>query len=204
MSRKHFGFVRTATWVALGCLLCGLTGCKEAAPKPDGAPPAGKPAASAAIRIRSGAFEAGKAIPAKHTGEGQDVSPPLSWTGVPAGTKELALIVDDPDAPRDEPWVHWVIYGIPADADALPEGVAKTGEPAGPPGAAQGKNSWGKVGYGGPMPPKGHGVHHYRFRLYALDAALGLPPGAEKGAVLAAAKGHILAEGELVGTYERK
>jgi len=97
-----------------------------------------------------------------------------------------------------------VIYRIPADADALPEGVAKTGEPAGPPGAAQGKNSWGKVGYGGPMPPKGHGVHHYRFRLYALDAALGLQPGADKGAVLAAAKGHILAEGELVGTYERK
>lgn len=156
------------------------------------------------IIVNSGAFAAGQPIPTKYSGEGQDISPPLSWSGVPAETKEIVLICDDPDAPTPQPWVHWVIYKIPGDVTALEENVAKSPQPAVPAGTLQGRNSSGKVGYGGPMPPVGHGMHHYYFKVYALDAPLDLPAGQDKAAVLAAMKGHILAEGELIGTYERK
>ncbi len=155
------------------------------------------------LTVSSSAFGHNEAIPTKYTGEGQDVSPALSWSGVPAGTRELALICDDPDAPRAEPWVHWVIYKIPPGGTGLPQNVAKTETLATPAGAVQGTNSWGRVGYGGPMPPPGHGVHHYHFKLYALDSPLDLGPGATKDELLAAMQGHILAQGELVGTYER-
>jgi Raf kinase inhibitor-like YbhB/YbcL family protein len=157
-----------------------------------------------AIKIQSSAFRANAAIPKKHTGEGADVSPQLAWDGVPPAAKELALICDDPDAPRAEPWVHWVLYKLPASTKELPEGVPAKESLAAPAGALNGQNDFGKIGYGGPMPPKGHGTHHYHFRLYALDAALALKPGATKQQLLMAMKGHILAEGELVGTYERK
>jgi Raf kinase inhibitor-like YbhB/YbcL family protein len=157
-----------------------------------------------AITITSTAFAAKAAIPKKHTGEAEDTSPALDWSGVPNGTKELALICDDPDAPRAEPWVHWVIYGLPADAQGLPEGVPAQETLQEPQGARQGVNDFGKVGYGGPMPPPGHGTHHYHFKLYALDQALNLPPRQPKKKLLDAMKGHILAQGELVGTYERK
>ena len=157
-----------------------------------------------AITITSEAFKAGAAIPKKHTGEADDTSPPLAWSGVPNGAKELALICDDPDAPRAEPWVHWVIYGIPADAKGLPEGVSTKETLQGPQGARQGLSDFGKVGYGGPMPPRGHGTHHYYFKLYALDAPLNLAPRLTKKKLLDAMKGHILAQGELIGTYERK
>jgi Raf kinase inhibitor-like YbhB/YbcL family protein len=157
-----------------------------------------------AIKITSAAFEAGGPIPAKHTSEGADVSPLLSWTGTPGATKELALICDDPDAPQPTPWVHWVIYKIPAATASLPEGVATGERLASPAGAVQGKNSWGTIGYQGPEPPKGHGVHHYHFRIYALDTALDAKPGLDKDQLLAAMEGHILATGEVVGTYERK
>lgn len=156
-----------------------------------------------AIVITTTAFEEGKPIPKKYTGDGQDTSPPLRWSGLPAGTKELALIVDDPDAPRAEPWVHWVLYKLPATATSLPEGVPPALRVGDPPGALQGKNSWGKVGYGGPSPPPRHGRHRYYFRLYALDAPLTLDPGADKAALLAAMSGHVVAEGQLMGTYER-
>jgi len=149
-----------------------------------------------AIAITSTAFTAGGKIPVKHTGEGADTSPPLSWKGVPAGTKELALICDDPDAPRPTPWVHWILYKIPSTKASLAEGSAG--------GATEGRNDFGNSGYGGPMPPPGHGVHHYHFKLYALDAELSLKPGATKDQLLKAMKGHVLAEGELTGTYERK
>lgn len=155
------------------------------------------------MTVRSTAFEPDQAIPRKHTGEGPDVSPPLAWESVPSGTIEFALIVDDPDAPRPEPWVHWLIYKIPADTTALPEGVPASETLDSPAGALQGRNSWGKVGYGGPMPPPGHGLHHYHFKLYALDAALDVQPGLDKAALLKQIKGHILAETELVGTYQR-
>ncbi len=157
-----------------------------------------------AIKIQSPAFAANAPIPKKHTGEGPDVSPPLAWEGVPPASKEIALICDDPDAPRSEPWVHWVLYKIPATSKGLPEGLAARGTLTTPPGALNGTNDFGKIGYGGPMPPKGHGTHHYRFRIYALDAALILKPGVTKQQLLTAMKGHVLAEGELVGTYERK
>jgi len=147
------------------------------------------------MKVASSVFEAGDAIPRRYSGEGEDVSPPLSWEDVPAGTQEFALICDDPDAPLPEPWVHWAVYGIPPQARSLPEGEVGS--------AVEGRNSWGRIGYGGPMPPPGHGVHHYHFRLYALDAPLDLKPGATKGDLLAAMAGHVLAEAEVVGTYRR-
>ncbi len=159
-----------------------------------------------AIELKSAAFANGAVIPKKYTGEGEDVSPPLSWSGVPAGTKELALICDDPDAPTSEPWVHWVIYKLPPDLAGLPEGVDKAPRLKNPPGALQGKNSWMSgqtVGYRGPLPPPGHGVHHYHFRLYALEARLAVEPGLSKKTLLGEMAGHVLAEGELVGTYAR-
>ena len=156
------------------------------------------------ITITSAAFDHNQPIPRKYTGDGEDLSPPLSFSGVPAGTAQLALICDDPDAPRPKPWVHWVIYNIPGDTAGLVEGVPKSAELTDPRGAIQGMNSWPKTGYGGPAPPRGHGVHHYHFKLYALDAALNLPGGFDKDELLEAIDDHILATGELIGTYERR
>lgn len=157
------------------------------------------------MRLQSFAFAAGGRIPKRHTGDGEDVSPALSWNGVPAGTRAFALIVDDPDAPTSEPWVHWLAWNIPGDAVELPEGIERTAKPKQPNGITQGRNSWNKdnLGYRGPAPPPGHGTHHYHFRLYALDAPLNVPAGSDKKALLAATKGHVLAEAELIGTYER-
>jgi hypothetical protein len=159
-----------------------------------------------AIELTSTAFGEGERVPVKYTGEGEDVSPPLAWSGLPEGTKELALICDDPDAPTPEPWVHWVIYKIPAELAGLPEGVAKTPRLKEPPGALQGENSWPSgqtIGYRGPMPPPGHGVHRYFFKLYALGVHLVIESGKDKKSVLEAMSGHILGEGQLMGTYER-
>ena len=111
--------------------------------------------------------------------------------------------MDDPDAPRPQPWVHWVLYRIPADVTTLPEGVPPSERVPDPGGAMQGRNSWNRIGYGGPEPPHGHGVHHYHFKVYALDTQLTLAPGATKEALLKAMEGHIIGQGELVGTYER-
>jgi Raf kinase inhibitor-like YbhB/YbcL family protein len=148
------------------------------------------------LKMSSSAFEPGGRIPKKYTGEGPDLSPPLSWSGAPEGTAELALICDDPDAPRKEPWVHWVLYKISADRVSLQEGR--------PEGAIEGRNDFGRHGYGGPMPPRGHGVHHYHFKLYALDQQLSInKPGATKAEILRAMEGHVIAQAELLGTYER-
>lgn len=149
-----------------------------------------------AIQVSSPAFEPGGAIPRKHTGEGQNVSPALTWTGLPEGTREIALICDDPDAPTPRPFVHWVVYKIPADREGLPEGGTQ--------GALEGENDFGGTGYGGPMPPRGHGVHHYHFTVYALDSELEAGAGLTKDQLLEAMEGHVLDEGELVGTYERR
>lgn len=154
------------------------------------------------LRITSSAFPSGKRIPQDHTGDGADRSPPLSWSGVPDGTAELALICDDPDAPTPEPWVHWIVYGIPADCRELPEGVPAKADK----NLKQGRNSWPSgqtIGYRGPAPPRGHGMHHYHFRLYALDQKMNAEPGLDKASLLALLEGHILATGELIGTYER-
>jgi Raf kinase inhibitor-like YbhB/YbcL family protein len=157
------------------------------------------------LTVTSEAFAVGKPIPKKYTADGENVSPPLTWSGNPAGTKQFALICDDPDAPTPQPWVHWVIYKIPSEAKSLPENLPKEGRLKNPAGALQGANSFPKdtAGYGGPSPPKGHGVHHYHFKLYALDQELQCEPLLEKKDLLAAINGHVLAEGELIGTYER-
>ncbi len=156
------------------------------------------------ITITSEAFQSGAAIPKRFTSDGEDRSPPLAWSGVPGGAKELALICDDPDAPAKEPWVHWVLYKIPAGTKSLPEGAPRKDHPAATAGALDGINSWENenTGYRGPAPPPGK-LHHYHFHLYALDAPLDLKPGLDKNGLLAAVKGHILAEGELIGTYQR-
>ncbi len=155
------------------------------------------------MQIRSSAFENDAPIPKRFTEDGQNLSPALHWSNVPPETKELAMIVDDPDAPRPQPWVHWVIYRIPPEVTSLPEGVGRDATLTTHTGAQQGKNSWGRLGYDGPAPPRGHGTHHYHFRLYALDAPLGLGSGATKETLLQAMRGHIRAEAELIGTYER-
>lgn len=155
------------------------------------------------IDVSSPAFEAGGRIPVRYTADGEDGSPPLRWSNVPDRARSIAIVCDDPDAPQDEPWVHWVMFNIPADATGLPEGVPKTARPGNVPGAAQGRNDFGRVGYGGPAPPRGHGTHHYRFRVYALDGPLALPGVPTKEALLQAAAGHEVDSGELVGTYRR-
>ena len=189
--------IRALGWFILAALICAgsRAGAEETA---------ASKGEDMSIKVESSVFQAGSAIPKQYTGEGPDVSPPLSWSGVPAEAKALALICDDPDAPRKEPWVHWVIYSLPRDTHSFPENVAGQKTLMEPKGALQGVNDFGKPGYNGPLPPPGHGVHHYHFKLYALDASLSLAPGATKAQLLAAMKGHILAEGELIGTYERK
>ena len=158
------------------------------------------------IQLTSPAFSAGQLIPKPYTGEGADVSPPLSWSELPQGTKELVLICDDPDAPTKDPWVHWVIYKIPATAKGLPEGIPRVAHLKDPPDALQGRNSWPNgdlIGYRGPMPPPGDGVHHYYFRLYALEMHISAKPGWDKRTILDVIRDRVLAEGVLMGTYVR-
>lgn len=152
-----------------------------------------------AFELSSSAFAPGAAIPSKHTCDGADVSPPLAWTAPPAGTKAFALVCEDPDAPRGL-WVHWVLWGIPAAATALPEGV-KPDEIL-PDGSRHGRNDFGKLGHNGPCPPPGV-PHRFVFRLYALDAASTLTPGATRPALLDALRGHVLGTAELTGRYGR-
>lgn len=155
--------------------------------------------AQATLKLSSSAFAPGSAIPKQYTCDGQDYSPALTWTGVPAAAKTLALIVDDPDAPMGT-FVHWVVYNLPASVRQLDQDVAKAPTIAG--GGQQGRNGFGRDGYRGPCPPPGP-THHYHFRLYALDTSLKLGPGAGAAEVEAATKGHVLASAELVGTYSR-
>lgn len=152
------------------------------------------------IQVSSTAFAENETIPKKHTCDGEDVSPPLAWTGVPEGTQSLTLIADDPDAPGGT-FVHWVIYELPPGLNGLPEGVAKTGSLEG--GGLQGINGFRKIGYNGPCPPRGT-THRYYFKLYALDAKLNLKEGATKTDLEKAMKGHILAQGQVMGRYGRK
>jgi Raf kinase inhibitor-like YbhB/YbcL family protein len=151
------------------------------------------------IELTSPAFAEGANVPRQHTGDGADTSPPLRWSDPPAATRSFALVCEDPDAPR-KTWVHWVIFNLPAESRRLDEGVPAEGTL--PDGARQGKNDFGKLGYGGPAPPRGK-PHRYFFKLYALDAVLDLPAGATRDQLLAAASGHTLAEGQLMGRYGR-
>lgn len=158
------------------------------------------------ITLQSDAFDPGESIPVEFTGDGADRSPPLRWQGLPAGTQQLALICDDPDAPTPEPWVHWVLYHLPPSCNSLAAGFSTDAQATVALGVRQGKNSWtsgNKQIYRGPAPPRGHGVHHYHFRLFALDRAFDLPAGLTSNDLLKKLKGHILATGELVGLYQR-
>jgi Raf kinase inhibitor-like YbhB/YbcL family protein len=146
------------------------------------------------IQFSSTAFVEGTSIPVMHTCDGADVSPPLSWNSPPSGVRSLALIVDDPDAPGGD-WVHWVIYGISPDRTNLPEGNTDTT-------TIGGTNDFGDTNYGGPCPPPGN-AHRYFFKLYALDTALDLEAGATKIELLDAMTNHIIAQGTLMGTYQR-
>ena len=154
-----------------------------------------------AFILASAAFQDGAGIPVKYTCDGVDVSPPLSWSGAPAGTRGFALIVDDPDAPAGT-WVHWVVYNLPAAVSELPENIAKV-ESLDLDGARQGRNDFRRPGYGGPCPPPGP-AHRYFFKLYALAAPLTLKAGAQKRDVEAAMEGHVLATVQLMGTYARQ
>jgi hypothetical protein len=155
-----------------------------------------------ALEIRSPAFAHNGEIPPKFTCEGEDVSPPLEWSGVPAGTQSLALIVDDPDAPDPEApkmtWVHWVLFRLAPETEELPEGVSLKDLPG---EVREGLNDWKTTGYGGPCPPIGR--HRYFFKLYALDTDLEGLNRPTKGQVEAAVEGHILEQAELIGTYQK-
>lgn len=151
------------------------------------------------MELKSQAFAAGEMIPAKYTCDGQDISPPLSWSDPPAGTIEFALISDDPDAPVGT-WVHWVMWNIPASASALDENLPKTASLLN--GTKQGTTDFRRIGYGGPCPPSG--THRYYFKLYALDTALNLPASTTKKDLEKAIQGHILGQAELMGTYRRR
>jgi Raf kinase inhibitor-like YbhB/YbcL family protein len=152
------------------------------------------------LDVSSPAFVPEGMIPAKYTCEGGNVSPPLVWSTVPAGTRTVALICDDPDAPGGS-WVHWVLFDLPASVSSLAEKVEATGNL--PNDVRQGANDFGKLGYGGPCPPPGK-AHHYFFKVYALDIKVPLRPGVKKADLLQAMEHHILAEGVLMAKFQRK
>ncbi|MBN1816425.1 MAG: YbhB/YbcL family Raf kinase inhibitor-like protein [Sedimentisphaerales bacterium] len=151
------------------------------------------------IKVNSSAFRDGEMIPAKYTADGQDISPPLEWTDLPQGTASIAVINDDPDAPMGT-WVHWVLYNLPPEVKSLPENMPPKERLSS--GALQGTTDFGRIGYGGPAPPRG--VHRYYFKVYALDCMLDLPAGETKDQLERAMKGHILAQGQLMGKYARR
>ena len=152
------------------------------------------------MKVESDAFREGEIIPVKFTCEGADVSPPIRWSGVPEGTKSFVLIMDDPDAPIGT-FTHWVVYDIPAGVRSFEENLPKVEHLD---GIKQGVNDFGRIGYGGPCPPKGHGYHRYFFKIYALDLeSLGLSPAANRRQVEERMKGHIVGEGYLMGRYKR-
>jgi Raf kinase inhibitor-like YbhB/YbcL family protein len=145
------------------------------------------------LEVSSPAFGPLGPIPAKHSGDGPDVSPPLEWSGVPDGTRSFAVVVHDPDAPLVDGFTHWVLYGIPGDVRSLEEG---TGD------YVPGRNNMGNQAYNGPAPPPGHGVHHYYFWVYALDTELDLEPGLDRRALLDRIEDHVIEQARFVGTYE--
>lgn len=155
------------------------------------------------IELGSPSFGPGESIPVQHTADGQNLSPALTWGDLPSGTRSLALLCEDPDAPFP-PFVHWLVADIAPDlGTGLPQGVAPGVMPRELPGAVQGRNGFGRIGYGGPEPPRGDESHHYQFTLYALDAPLRLREGFTREELVAAMDGHIVAKGQLVGIYSR-
>jgi len=179
--------------LVLALVLAWIGGCQKGEDDSSAGGGGGK-----SIRVTSTAFADNQPIPLKYSKYGDNLSPPLAWSGVPDAAKELALIVEDPDAP-DGSFAHWVLYKIPPTVRELPEGLKKFDLLPG--NWCQGKNDFGQIGYDGPQPPGG--THHYYFRIYAVDQPLGLQPGASKDQVMAAMKDHIVGRGEIMGTYTR-
>jgi Raf kinase inhibitor-like YbhB/YbcL family protein len=161
----------------------------------------------AKITVTSPTFKHGQPLPVDYTADGKNISPPLAWSNLPAGTRELAVIHEDPTAPTPQPFVHWVIYKIPAAAKGLPENISAdptVAMPAELSGALQGVSGFRRPGYRGPAPPKPGRVHEYHFIVYALSEPLDVQPGLTKPQLLEAMKGKIIGQGEIVGTYERQ
>jgi Raf kinase inhibitor-like YbhB/YbcL family protein len=160
------------------------------------------------MRLTSPVFKDQDQIPVRYTGEGEDVSPPLEWSDVPEGCRSFVLLCQDPDAPArpggEHPFVHWLIYNLSPATTALPPGLPRQEFFDLPVIATQGRNSFGQLGYGGPMPPLGHGAHHYEFTLYALNENFRMASGMRRDAVLSIIQGFVLAEAKLTGTYERQ
>lgn len=154
------------------------------------------------MKLFSPAFDDGKPIPKHYTQDGENISPPLAWTNLPQSARELAIICEDPDAPKDSPFIHWVLYGIDADLHALPEAM-KHDDISPLSQVLQGKNSYGEVGYQGPKPPMGHGWHRYYFRLFALDEKLNLETELTADELLEKIRNHVIAEAETMGKYLR-
>jgi len=184
----------TLLTLALAVLVAACSGKEKASPTP----PLTEEVSAMTLELTSTAFSEGQPIPARYTCTGEDISPPLAWRGAPPGTQSFALIMDDPDAPG-RTWVHWVVFNLPADAAALPAAIRSDDDLPG--AAAHGQNSWRRSDYGGPCPPSG--THRYFFKLYALDTTLDLTPGATRQQVLDALSGHVLAEGQAMGTYKK-
>jgi hypothetical protein len=187
MSKK----VRCFTWGLIGFILALASGCQTSESPQAEALTEGE--TTMTLAITSLAFREGETIPVEYTCNGQNISPPLAWSGLPPDTQTLALIADDPDAPAGT-WVHWVVYNLPGSTAELPAGVQNPG--------VDGMNSSRKTGYSGPCPPAGK-AHRYFFKLYALDTTLVLEPGANKAELEKAIRGHVLAEGQLMGTFSR-
>lgn len=189
-----FNFRNGISWLIFACMLasCSTSGGTETSQM------ISEEGDMMALELSSPAFKDGEAIPEKYSCDGEDISPALNWENLPAGTESLALIMDDPDAPGGT-WVHWVVYDIPPETTGFPEKISATGEL--PNGGKQGNNSWKRFGYGGPCPPRG--THRYFFKLYALDSILGLESGITKGRLLRAMEGHVLDQGQLMGTFSR-
>lgn len=160
------------------------------------------PATAPSLEVTSPAFLQGSPIPRPYTKDGADMSPPLVIGNVPPSAQELVLICEDPDAPAPKPFLHWLAYGLSPQTAQLPEGVAKTSHLA-ELHVHQGTNGFRTYGYGGPSPPRGHGVHHYHFQVFALDSPLLLSSSPSREEVLRAMSDHVVAHGSLVGTYER-
>jgi Raf kinase inhibitor-like YbhB/YbcL family protein len=172
------------------CLLAVISGCIAEKKEVD---------TMEKITISAEVFKEGEIIPAEYTCEGKNVSPSLSWKGIPAGTKSIAMIMDDPDAPGGT-FVHWLLFNIPGNTQKLPKGIPRNQTLDD--GSLQGKNDFERLGYGGPCPPPGK-PHRYYFKIYALDTKLKLQPGASRQQLENAMKGHILSTGELMGKYQR-
>lgn len=185
----------------LGLLLASSLGaCSEGAPQK---PPDLASKTTVNLTVTSSAFQSGQSIPNRHSASGGNIAPPLAWSQLPPKTKSVALIVDDPDAPRAGGYVHWVLYNLSPETNSFAAGTPPGAQVAALGSALQGRSDHGDLGYFGPQPPPGK-PHHYHFHIYALDQILPLRPGANRRELAVAMSGHVLAQGDLVGVYQRR